>query len=84
MRASTPLLLTFLTVGGGRIAENNDPVFTSRIVVGGTIVILGVAMTNAFSPQLATAFALLILVVAFLRYGISLMRSIGFQVGGGR
>jgi hypothetical protein len=82
VNASTPLVLTVLTVGGGRIVRGNDPIFTDRMIVGGMMLVFGIAAANALNPGFATAFAVLIFVAAFLIYGVDLMKAIGFQVKG--
>jgi hypothetical protein len=82
MNPSTPLVLTVLTVAGGRIVRGNDPIFTDRMIVGGMMLIFGVAAANTINPGFAAAFATLIFVAAFLIYGVELMTAIGFQVKG--
>jgi hypothetical protein len=71
-----------LTVGGGRIVRHNDPIFTDRMIVGGMMLVFGVATANAINPNFAAVFAILIFVAAFLIYGVDLMTAIGFQVKG--
>lgn len=82
IQPSTSLILTGLTITGGRIAQNVSPVYSDPMIVGGMIVVFGIAAFNSFAPNLAAAFALLLLVVSFLYYGPSLMSSIGLQLGG--
>lgn len=82
INASTPLVLTVLTVSGGRIVRGNDPIFTDRMIVGGMMLVFGIAAANQLNPSFAATFALLIFVAAFLTYGVDLMTAIGFQVKG--
>lgn len=79
-RASTSIILAGLTITGGRIVQNKQPIYTDKMIVGGTFVVIGIAIMNAYNINFADAFALLLLVVAFLMYGVDLMKAIGFQV----
>ena len=80
IQASTSLILTGLTITGGRIAQDVSPLYSDPMIVGGMIVVFGIAGMNTISPSLAGAFSLLIFVSAFLYYGPSLMTSLGFQL----
>ncbi|MGH3570870.1 MAG: hypothetical protein ACRDUW_03425 [Pseudonocardiaceae bacterium] len=61
--------------------QQQDPIFTDRMIVGGMMLVFGVAAANTLSPKFAATFALLIFVAAFLAYGPALMTAIGFEVG---
>lgn len=79
-KAATSIVLGALTITGGRIVQDREPLYTDKMIVGGMFVVLGISVANAYSPPFADVFAFLLLIVAFLIYGMDLMTSIGFQV----
>lgn len=78
--AAVSVMLGVLTVYGGHVVE--DTPITERIVIGGAFLILGLSVMHSVSPGLSDVFALLILIVIVLRYGVGILQNIGLSTQG--
>jgi hypothetical protein len=79
--ASISIILTAMTIYGNHLVTD-DPV-SQPMVIGGGFVILSLAVMNTVSSGLADVFALLLFIVAFLRYGPAVLTAIGIVTLGG-
>lgn len=79
-KAAVSFILTGLTVTGGRMVRDQEPILTDRIIVGGMVYVLGLAIMNQYSVDFTDVFALLVFIAAFLIYGMDLMRAVGFKL----
>ena len=71
------MIVTGMIWVGGRWSEGTQ--LDDRFAVGTFVVVLGIAITNAMAPTLALTFAILLLVTAILRYGLSITKGIGWS-----
>lgn len=79
--AAVSLILSAMTIYGASIT--NQTTISEGKVVGGSFVILSLAVVHTISPGLADTFALLLFVVIFLTYGLRILQAIGISAAGG-
>ena len=76
MRTTTVVVITGIVLVAGRWAEGKE--LTDSFGVGAFVTLLGVAVLNSMSETLGLAFAVLLLITSLLRYGLSILRGIGW------
>jgi len=75
MNTTTSVVATGVIVIAGRWA--NDKPIELRIVIGAGAFALGLSLLSGADPELASKFALLVLIVALFRYGPHIMNKVG-------
>lgn len=73
--AGVSLILAAGTVWAGRTIR--DEPITEGLVVAGSFIVFATAVVAQISRGFAAAFAALLFVVAFLAYGMDILRSVG-------
>jgi hypothetical protein len=73
--ASVSLLLSAMTIYANSLAT--DTSVTENVVIGGGFVVISLAIVNTISTGLADVFALLLFIVIFLKYGLTILTAIG-------
>jgi hypothetical protein len=76
---TTIALASTAIVVGGQWAQ--DKPLTPRVIVAGGFLAFSLALMDAFSSDLARGFAILILVIAMLAYGVPIVERLGL-IGG--
>lgn len=78
--ANVTIILSVITIYGSHLVTNAP--ISQQMVVGGAFVILALAVTNTVNPGLADMFSLLLFIVIFLKYGVSILTGIGIATQG--
>lgn len=79
--ASVSIILSAMTIYANHLITD-EPV-GEPVIVGGGFVILSLAVMNTIASGLADVFALLLLVVIFLKYGLTILNAVGIATLGG-
>lgn len=77
MGVGSVVLLTGMVWVAGRWSEGKN--LTEAFAIGAFFVILGLSILNMMNDTLALTFAVLLLITAVIRYGISIGRGIGWS-----
>lgn len=67
-------LLTVAIVAGGNIATGKK--VTAKLIIGGLILAIGLAVMNEWNEKLATQFAYLILIGALLMHSVPVLTNL--------
>lgn len=77
MGVGSVVLLTGMIWVAGRWSENKN--LTEAFAVGVFFVVLGLSFLNMMDDTLALTFAVLLLITATIRYGMSISKGIGWS-----
>lgn len=77
MGVGSVVLLTGMVWIAGRWSEGKN--LTEAFAVGAFFVILGLAFLNQMNDTFALTFAVLLLITAVIRYGLSISKGIGWS-----